>query len=428
MVMKKATARRMKRKFNKTRRMKKQTGGDPTSSNILTATPGRLIYFNGLADDPNGAMVCKLFANYYTVSELHKLEAATRTLSNLYNLHATRGILGPHGLEFKTSMTGPHHYGGFIYPTDWHTIDTASMTYRKVEPPLSVPALEELPDEYKKRFASGTYEWKSGRSLASELIDVDTGKPVTAGLTADSLFELPGMLTLPEQVMKLNIIEEPYKYDLRQYHAQVVKNEEPWCFDQELVSKFPHAQHKLRIVTYNYGDDYVPEYLNKGSGIFIERHDFIQAITPMNEKCGGFAMVGKEDKDGLELVGIKVPYGYTLLVDSGAIHGDSTMTGLYMMAMTGHHGAMATADTVFMKTADKQNVFVEPAVPLPRVPGMSGTEFLVASDEKPLAELRDEVRALEAKMKGEKPWWSRIVFNPRMFASTWGPKTKGVPL
>jgi hypothetical protein len=97
----------------------------------------------------------------------------------------------------------------------------------------------------------------------------------------------------------------------------------------------------------------------------------------MNEKCGGFAMVGKEEDGVLELVGVAVPYGYTLLVDSRAIHGDSTMTGLYMMAMTGHHGAMATADTVFMKTAGGENVMVEGN--MPAVPGMPGTDFLVAS-------------------------------------------------
>lgn len=420
------TRRVMKRTLNTTRRKTNQLGGAPTTDAILTTVPGRLIYFNGLADDPFGALVCKLYANFYTISELHKGEAATRTLSNLYNLHATRGVLGPKGLEFKTSMTGPHHYGGFIYPTDYHVIDTATMTYRKVAPPVSKPVLKPLPEKYKKKYTD--YDWKSGRSLSSELLNVETGKPVTAGLTADSLFELPGVLTLPEQVMKLNIIEEPYEYDLSEYHAQVVKNDEPWAFDQKLVAKYPHAQHKLRIVTYNYGDDYVPKYLNNGSGIFIERHDFIQAITPMNDKCGGFAIVGKEEDGVLELVGVKVPYGYTLLVDSGAIHGDSTMTGLYMMAMTGNHVAMGTADTVFMKTADKENVFVEPEKPLERVAGMPGTEFLVSSDEKPLEVVRKEVKEIEEKMKGAKPWYSKIIFNPRMFASTWGPKTKGVPL
>ncbi len=58
---------------------------EPTSTqeNMLTALPGRVIYFNGLAHDPSGSLVCKLYANYYTIREIHKGELATRTLSNL---------------------------------------------------------------------------------------------------------------------------------------------------------------------------------------------------------------------------------------------------------------------------------------------------------------------------------------------------------
>ncbi len=70
------------------------------------------------------------------------------------------------------------------------------------------------------------------------------------------------------------------------------------------------------MITYNYGDGYLPDYLMKGSGVFIERHDFIQAITPMNYHCGGFVTLGRETEAGcLELVGVPIPFGYTLLVD-----------------------------------------------------------------------------------------------------------------
>jgi len=92
-----------------------------------------------------------------------------------------------------------------------------------------------------------------------------------------------------------------------------------------------------------------------GSGVFIERHEFIQSITPLSPSCGGFVILGREieanelGKKCLELIACAIPFGFTLLVDVGAIHGDSTLTGEFMMAMTGNHKAMKTADTVFLK-------------------------------------------------------------------------------
>ena len=59
----------------------------------------------------------------------------------------------------------------------------------------------------------------------------------------------------------------------------------------------------------------------------------------------------------LELIAVRIPYGYTLLVDKGCMHGDTTFRGLYMMGMTSNHVTMSTADTVFLKHAStKRNV------------------------------------------------------------------------
>lgn len=62
-------------------------------------------------------------------------------------------------------------------------------------------------------------------------------------------------------------------------------------------------------------------------------------------------------KGVLELIAVRIPYGYTLLVDKGCMHGDTTFRGLYMMGMTSNHVTMSTADTVFLKHAStKRNV------------------------------------------------------------------------
>ena len=34
--------------------------------------------------------------------------------------------------------------------------------------------------------------------------------------------------------------------------------------------------------------------LINGSGIFIEKHEFIQSITPLNDQCGGYIILGRE--------------------------------------------------------------------------------------------------------------------------------------
>lgn len=194
----------------------------------------------------------------------------------------------------------------------------------------------------------------------------------TSSGAADSLFDSPGILVLETPELRFPLVADPHLFDLSPFHAQVVPNNVPFAFDQELVARYQHAQHRLRVVTYNYGDEYQNEYLMHGSGIFIERHEFIQAITPLTPECGGFVMLGREvvvvddddnqsdgQKKTLELVACPVPYGYTLLVDVGSIHGDSTLTGLYMMAMTGNHIAMRTADSVFLKhRATHHNVAV----------------------------------------------------------------------
>jgi hypothetical protein len=53
----------------------------------------------------------------------------------------------------------------------------------------------------------------------------------------------------------------------------------------------------------------------------------------------------------LELIAVRVPLGYTLLVDKGCLHGDTTFGGLYMMGMISNHVTSNTADTIFLKHA-----------------------------------------------------------------------------
>lgn len=400
------------------------------TSTTTSTTPRRLVYFRGHQDEVGSAMITQLCRDYETLSKLWEGESATRTLLNLYNLFAVRGMLSASGaLEFRTSMSGPHHYFGWVDPCKQYVIDPTPdglLAYREVEGEhAAAPALRPVPAE--RVLVLRDYEWISGAHLAPEmraayavrdelaarLVDTRSG-------AADSLFDAPGLLLLPEPTVAFPLLVDPHEFDLRPFRAQIVPNDRPFAFDQSLVAAHRHAQHRLRVVTYNYGDDYLNGYLMLGSGVFIERHEFIQAITPLTPECGGFVMLGREvpDESGsnqLELVGCPVPFGCTLLVDVGSIHGDSTLTGLYMMAMTGNHVAMRTADTVFLKhRSSRRNVACVTHPALPRTPGLPATYFHITCADKSLADLRrvDDAGLKQAIRDSHESSWTALWWKP----------------
>ena len=73
-------------------------------------------------------MITRVCKNYETISDILAGECATRTLLNLYNLHSIRGCLQNNVLILDTSMSGPHHYFGFILATDYHIIKFDTQT------------------------------------------------------------------------------------------------------------------------------------------------------------------------------------------------------------------------------------------------------------------------------------------------------------
>jgi len=237
-------------------------------------------------------------------------------------------------------MSGPHHYFGWINPRKYHVIEYSGggPVYIEVDPDdISLEdrrrvdsSVGDDSDEDATSYATSTwssggseqrytleekmsvsdaqvlritdYDWINGKTIDAEtrksyainydetavlLIDTNSG-------AADSLFANPGILEVDHDELQLPLLEDAYNYDLSSFRAQVVPNHLPFAFNQELVSLYKHAQHRLRVITYNYADGYKDDYLMHGSGVFIERHEFIQAITPVNRQCGGFVILGRE--------------------------------------------------------------------------------------------------------------------------------------
>ncbi len=93
------------------------------------------------------------------------------------------------------------------------------------------------------------------------------------------------------------------------------------------------------------------------NGIFLETHNFTQIMSPMTPDSGGFITLGRWNNKGqLELIGVQVPFGYSIIVEKGAIHGGATFTGSYLMAMTVNHHTMGTADVLHLKDYQGKNV------------------------------------------------------------------------
>ncbi len=373
----------------------------------------RLIYFKGHKDQPNSALITRVCKDYETVSKILTGEFASRTLSNLYNLHAARGVVRDGQLDVRSSMSGPHHYFGFLDPTHCHTITLSDglPVYRDHgESKRYTVARIPLPDSYVLKIRD--YDWIPGHDeYRHDLVNTITGNTIEA----DSLFDKPGILTIPEQTLAFPLVQGDM-YDLSRFRAQVVPNHIPFQFNQALVEMYPHAQHKLRTVTYNYGERYVEDYLMSGSGIFIERHEFIQAITPMSEECSGYVILGTETFGGLELIAVTIPFGHTLLVEPWAIHGDSTLRGMYSMAMTGNHNAMKTADTVFMKYKydAKINVRITVNPNESNIPALSYNDLLLTSNRLSLGDLYlEDLRIKQSIRDSLEPipalWWRPVI-------------------
>lgn len=270
---------------------------------ITSRNTKRLIYFIGHNDQDNSVLICKVCKNYETFSKLITGECATRTLLNLYNLHTVRGNLNENNeLILNSSMSGPHHYFGWIDPRKTYVILSKKhkLSYYLVD--SKKKCKYRIPLKTKFEYSINDINWIKGDQLNGDIkLKYNIGNELRTYLVEDnqkdSLFDNPGILLMNEQKLNIPVIQEPWLYDLSSYKASVVKNDEPFSFDQELISKNFHAQHKLRVITYNYGENYVKKYLMKGSGIFIEKHEFIQAITPLNNECYGYILLGRIHKN-----------------------------------------------------------------------------------------------------------------------------------
>ena len=276
-------------------------------------------------------VICKVHKDYNLIPLKFNFECATRILLNLKNLTINRKF-----------MIGPLDYFGCLEPDIYYIID-CDLNF--IESSKIQTKLSNLTEP---TYITIECEWKKASGKLSKF----------------SLFPNPGILIV-KHLDILNIPINSLGCDYSSYNVKLVKNDIPFSFDNSF------KQDKLRVVSYWFSSEYADYVVKYGDGHFLEKHKFVQSMTPMNSESNGFIMIGRrKNEKELDLIGIKIPFGYTIVINSNAIHGDSTFKGLYMMAMTSNHRSMAEADTVFLKNTFFENlkILVEDNVIISKCP------------------------------------------------------------
>lgn len=258
-------------------------------------------------------------------------ECASRSLLRMRNLATRRGN------GDGSRMMGPlNYYGNLEEPHKWtyelllgrHTVHF----HRYPRPEVGAadrkpPALPEPPATLLRAPL-----WLSGVSSPR-------------GVRGPSLFRRRGTLWAREATV------QPPAFDARTaclaaYRARLCRNDAPFA----VVDAPRPAKDDLRLVSYLYEPGYLHTQTapGEGAGLFLETHDFPQFMTPLSPDCGGTVWLARWQGEDLAVVAVAIPFGYTLVLEPGAIHGDVTLVGKYLMGMTSDHISMRSADTVFL--------------------------------------------------------------------------------
>lgn len=327
------------------------SGGSSDISQASYSEAKRLL----LLDGDDGTVACRVYGTLMSAtiprfSHNWTMESATRSLLRMKNLTAVRGPKG-------ASMVGPIDYFGNLEDPHlyFYTIEMAypPIFHRRPITDRTCGIVSQLKAFDKNLVTVVKAEWISGKN--SDVIEEKQQQyNVTKKHLRQSLFLYPGLLEIDRKVIQLKYFD-PRGVDLSSFKARLVDNTVPF---QITKNKLP-AKDDYRLVSYLYEPGYADWQVKEGSGLFLEKHCFSQTITPITPNSRGFVALARmnEKPDELEIIGIQIPYGFTLVIEDGCIHGDTTLNGFFMMGMTSDHTTMGTADTVFLKYPQtKENV------------------------------------------------------------------------
>ncbi|WP_131751210.1 hypothetical protein [Legionella erythra] len=119
---------------------------------------------------------------------------------------------------------------------------------------------------------------------------------------------------------------------------------------------------KLHVTEYtwkNNTNQYINNYVLQqqgGGGLFIETHPFPHIFTPLSPGCSGGVILGRKVDDHYRFVAFQISYGYSLVIKSNVIHGDSFLHGSYAIALY----ETDLADSVLIKAGEPGARTIQP--------------------------------------------------------------------
>ena len=300
----------------------------------------------------DGLIACRIASGWSTLPRIQtngRIKLATRGILRLNNVTVFRGP--PQSQNLKESMIGPNHYFGVLD-------NTHKYTCQLIKNENDIPQFIKTKNAPEQTFPNKKLEakdmltidasWISGRNKENKetiATFLKKHKPTQERSLTDKI----GVLLLNKTEYTLPTIDAT-KYDLSDFGVKLVKNDQPFRITKD-------QEDPMDVVTYHFGENYAEKILTDSNGLFLETHQFTQIISPMTSDSKGFITIGRWNTQGkLELIGVQVPYNYSIIVEKGTIHGDATFTGSYLMAMTVNHHTMGTADVLFIKTNNNDNV------------------------------------------------------------------------
>lgn len=276
-------------------------------------------------------------------SEKGVVEFFLRSIPRLRNLVAVRGT------EVGSRMLGPCDYFGNLERPYQHSytikIDNGIpvfIQHKRIEENAQVLSAKAPVTTLQATWITGSH---------------DPTSKINENILGESLFKRKGILNIAGGMHFQLERFDATTVDLSPFKARLVKNDTPFYISYNIISPVDD----YRVVTYMYEPKYAEKQVKDGGGLFLETHSFPQTITPIDKNSMGFVTLAKwtdeNTKNELEVIGVEIPFGYTLVVEEYCIHGDTNLDGMFMMCMTSSHASMKTADTVFLKNSEnRQNI------------------------------------------------------------------------
>lgn len=305
-----------------------------------------------------GTLACRVHIPQYTYlwpndyGQHKRRKYALLSDEKMTNLALVRG-------KPEAYMIGPNDYYQDLDCSDKHAytikINDKGIPSFIEHPLASINDSSSNSDEPLKKLPkriSVAAKWYCGDGLPNEIKQhyQHDDKPIFSG----NLFRSSGILTIDADTDSLTLPSfDAREVDLSEYKARLVANHQPFQITQESL----HVDDEYCAISYDFSPGYANHQVKEEGGIFLEQHAFSQTMTPLDESCSGFVSLAKWDvtQSQLDIIALKIPFGYTLIVDKYCIHGDATLSGSYMMCMTSDHISMQSADTVFLKNSNTKN-------------------------------------------------------------------------